>query len=106
MGFREQIVNLLTEVTELPIEEVTLLLAIPPDQKMGDYSFPCFKIGGKKKADEIKEKIGETKFLSEIKVVGPYVNFYLNKSVYCNYSFDLFKYINIITMIADTQYLL
>ena len=81
MGFREQIVNLLTEVTELPIEEVTLLLAIPPDQKMGDYSFPCFKIGGKKKADEIKEKIGETKFLSEIKVVGPYVNFYLNKSV-------------------------
>ena len=62
-------------------------LEIPPDPKMGDYAFPCFTLAKLLKknpveiAKEIKIKVKPNKYISEIKALGPYVNFFVNKSI-------------------------
>src|SRR3972149_2616153 len=67
--------------------ELWNLIEIPPNQEMGDYSFPCFSLAGilKEESHEIalrvREEIGEpsaTDF-EDIQVSGPYVNFFLNR---------------------------
>lgn len=78
MDFRAALIDVLVPLTELSSEDINNLLTVPPDQKMGDYAFPCFKIGGKARADEIVTALEKPAFLSEVKAVGPYVNFYLD----------------------------
>jgi len=62
----------------------------PPDSKLGDIAFPCFKLAGKLKqpppilAQNLKEKlagtISEKVPVKEIKVAGSYLNFVLDKN--------------------------
>mgnify|MGYP006283809661 CR=1 FL=1 len=59
-------------------------LEVPPKKEFGDYSFTCFDIAKKEKkapqqiAKELSEKIKKDDIVSEIKVFGGYVNFYIN----------------------------
>lgn len=78
MNFKEEIIKILSK----ELKSKNIYLEIPPDQKLGDYSFPCFKIGKdpKKEAIKLKNKIKKPKFISEIKTVGPYLNFFLDRS--------------------------
>jgi arginyl-tRNA synthetase len=80
MNFKEELIKLLTKQTKLDKSMVNSLLDVPPNPKMGDYAFPCFKLG-KNMAEKLKEKIKKPKFISQIEVVGPYLNFFLNKTV-------------------------
>lgn len=84
MDFREKIINLLTTETKLLHADVERMLAVPPDPKLGDYAFPCFKLGGNPRdaALQLQKKIKLPSFLSRIDVAGPYLNFYLNKSFF------------------------
>ncbi|MEK7452199.1 MAG: arginine--tRNA ligase, partial [Patescibacteria group bacterium] len=56
-------------------------LSVPPDPKMGDVAFSCFHVAKKQKANpveianEIAAKIGPKGSISQIRAVGPYVNF-------------------------------
>lgn len=83
MGFKQEIIGLLAKQTSLKQEEVENLLAIPPDPKLGDYAFPCFKLGisPKQEAEALKKKIKLPSFLSRIEVAGPYLNFFLNPAI-------------------------
>ena len=83
MNFREQLIELLKKHTSLPKEEITLLLATPPDEKLGDYAFPCFKLGKnpQEEASKLKNKLPETNFLLKIEVAGPYLNFFLHPKI-------------------------
>lgn len=71
----------------LKIEEIEKLIEIPPNQDLGDFSFPCFFLVGKLKKEphqialEIREKIGTPSAVNfdDIQVVGPYVNFFLDR---------------------------
>ena len=40
--FIKEIVNILGEKTDLSKGEIEGLIEVPPDQKLGDYAFPCF----------------------------------------------------------------
>ncbi|MEK6760508.1 MAG: arginine--tRNA ligase [Nanoarchaeota archaeon] len=66
-------------------EEILKLIEIPPSAEMGDYSFPCFSLASKLKqnpnhiAVEIKNKLPAKDF-EEIRVVGAYVNFFIDKN--------------------------
>ncbi|MEK6845736.1 MAG: arginine--tRNA ligase [Nanoarchaeota archaeon] len=82
MDFKQEIITILSKETKLSAEELFLLLAVPPDTKMGDYAFPCFKLGGnpKEQAEKLKAKLKLPDFLEKVEVAGPYLNFYLNKS--------------------------
>lgn len=64
---------------------VELKLEVPPDQKLGDFAVPCFQFSKLLKkdptkiADELKLKLKDKiKGISELKVVGPYLNFYVD----------------------------
>ena len=84
--FVEEIVRLICEETGLPKEEVESLVEIPPDQKLGDYAFPCFVLAKKLKkaptqiAGELTLRLRATDLIEEISASGPYVNFRVDKA--------------------------
>ena len=62
------------------------LIEIPPDQKLGDFAFPCFTLAKilKKSPIEIASELStelSSKFVSEIKANGPYINFFIKKDM-------------------------
>ncbi|MDP2906982.1 MAG: arginine--tRNA ligase [Nanoarchaeota archaeon] len=79
--FEEEIKKILKQATGL--EEINL--EIPPDQKFGDFAFPCFQLSKKLKknpaeiAQELSTKIKPNNYLNEVKAVGPYLNIFVNK---------------------------
>ncbi|MCD4694048.1 arginine--tRNA ligase, partial [bacterium] len=62
-------------------------LVYPPQKEMGDLSLPCFELAKfiKKAPNEValelKEKLKLNKEISEIKIAGPYLNFFVNKTL-------------------------
>ena len=97
---KNQIVNLLSQNIEvLTSEEISQHIEIPPKPEMGDFAFPCFRLAKSYRkappmiAQDLKESIGDQAFLSEIKVVGGYLNFYVDKAQYAQQIID--KYTNV-----------
>ena len=84
--FVEEIVGLISKETGLSKEEVRDLVEVPPDQKLGDYAFPCFVLSKKLKkapnqiAGELALRLKATDLIEEISAVGPYVNFRVDKA--------------------------
>jgi arginyl-tRNA synthetase len=84
--FVEDIIRIISEQVDLPREEVRDLLEIPPDQKLGDYAFPCFVLSKKlrKAPEQIAERLASemkaTELIREISSVGPYINFKVDKT--------------------------
>ena len=68
----------------LGYKEIYDLIEIPPQENMGDFSFPCFQLAKTLRknpaliATELAEKLEDEDFV-EIKNVGPYVNFFLDR---------------------------
>ena len=67
--------------------EIEQLLEVPPQKQMGDYSFPAFKLAAKLKkspkeiAEQIAAKIKLPPEIKEVKLVGPYINFFVNEGM-------------------------
>jgi len=59
------------------------LVVSPPDPALGNYAFPCFKLGRnpKEEAEKLKKKLILPAFISKTEVVGPYLNFFFNTSI-------------------------
>lgn len=80
MNPKQEIISLLKKQGVKDIE-----LSIPPDPKLGDFALPCFKLTKQFKQDPIliaktlAKKISKTKLIKEVKEVGPYLNFFINK---------------------------
>ena len=78
--FREEIIKSLKKEVKTDIG-----LEVPPKPDMGDYAFPCFSLAKIYKknpneiANELSTKIKTNKFITEIKAIGPYLNFFVNK---------------------------
>ena len=78
--FKEEILKAIKKEVK---EDVNL--EVPPKPEIGDYAFPCFSLAKiyKKNPNEIASdlaaKIKKSKYISEIKVIGPYLNFFVNK---------------------------
>jgi len=86
IDLKKEIAKMISECTKIDLEEIKEYIEIPPDDNMGDYAFPCFKLAKALKkapviiASEIKENIkinGE--IIEKIEIVGGYLNFYINK---------------------------
>ena len=79
MDFKEEIATLLKKELK---RDVTL--EVPPDQKLGDFAFPCFSLAKEFKknpaviAQELAQKI-KAPFIDHIDVQGAYLNFFLKK---------------------------
>lgn len=78
--------ELLTSSLDLEYNEILSLLEIPPNREMGDVAFPCFTLAKTYKkapqiiAAELSQGIGND--LVEAKAMGPYLNFYFNRSLF------------------------
>lgn len=80
-AFQEEIIKLLKKETKL--KEISL--EVPKTPEHGDYAFPCFMLSAQYKknpvliAKELAEKIKPSEFIKEVREVGPYINFFINK---------------------------
>jgi len=87
LDYKDLIAGKISSLLEIEKDEVSRLLEIPPKQEMGDYAFPCFQLAKTLRkapnmiANELKDKL-EISEIERIEVLGPYVNFFLNKSVF------------------------
>src|SRR3989344_2822706 len=83
MDYKLELVKLLVKETKLPLTEVTNLISTPPDPKLGDYAFPCFRLGKnpKEEAEKLKAKLKLPDFVAKVEVAGPYLNFFLKNKV-------------------------
>ena len=78
--FKQAIVALLKKRVKQEIS-----LETPPDPKLGDYAFPCFSLAKIEKrnpfeiAKSLAAELKPSLLIKEIKAVGPYVNFFINK---------------------------
>lgn len=85
--FIGHIVSLLKEKIDLPGNEIERLIEIPPDPKMGDYAFPCYTLTKILKkspniiATELSNTLQAIRPITEIKAIGPYVNFFVDKVI-------------------------
>ncbi|GKX30305.1 arginine--tRNA ligase [Vallitalea longa] len=89
MEFEKIVVKILKNViVDLSEKEINDLIEIPSNPEMGDFAFPCFKLAKIFRkapnmiASEVGEKIGPSEYFSNIKIIGAYINFYVNKKKY------------------------
>jgi len=78
--FKKEIIDFLKKETKL--KEISL--DVPPDPVMGDYAFPCFVLAKNKQnpsdiAEKLKEKVPLKGMIKDARVVGPYLNFFVNE---------------------------
>ncbi len=84
MDFRDQLISLLVQATGLSDEEVRNRLAVPPDQKLGDYAFPCFRLNPAygntplEAATMLSQELKLPRFITKVEAAGPYLNFFLD----------------------------
>lgn len=70
----------------LSYDKIYDLIEIPPQDDMGDYSFPCFSLAKIKRqnpaqiASDLKEEIGELETFEKVETLNAYVNFYSDKT--------------------------
>jgi arginyl-tRNA synthetase len=88
MDFKLAVAALAEKPTGLKAEEIAALLEIPPEEDMGDYALPCFKMAKIMRkapgviAQELAQAMEKPEFISEIKSAGGYLNFFLNRGYY------------------------
>jgi len=82
---RNEIISILQKAVSNLKYKAEIKLEIPPEEKMGDFAFPCFSIAkiAKKSPDSIAEDITKTikktSWIEKIERNGAYVNFFIDK---------------------------
>ena len=85
INFKSIISEKIAKEVELDVKEIESYIEIPPNEEMGDYAFPCFKLAKTLRkappviAAELKEKIVADENIEKIEIAGGYLNFYINK---------------------------
>lgn len=82
---KEEVINAILNHVNLDKNEIERLIEIPPNDDMGDYSFPCFQLSKTLRkaphiiAGELADKITKPECIEKICVIGGYLNFYAEK---------------------------
>ncbi len=84
--YKQKISESIGKITKIDEKIIKSFIEVPPDKKMGDYAFPCFKLAKDLKkspnliAEELKDNIEFDKnIIEKVEIVGGYLNFYINK---------------------------
>ena len=87
ISFKSLIAEKIAKEVELDKNEIEGYIDVPPNEDMGDYAFPCFKLAKALRkappaiAEELKGKITADENIDKIEIAGGYLNFYVNKEV-------------------------
>ena len=85
MDYRKHIAEKLSSCG-IDKEEIEAAIAVPPDNKMGDYALPCFKFAKVMRkspvaiAEELKNMFTADDAISEVEAVNGYLNFRVNRT--------------------------
>ena len=89
INFKQKIAQEISKTTNISENQIIEYIEVPTDEKMGDFSFPCFKLAKELRkapaviAQEIKENIKfEEGLMQDIQVVNGYLNFYIAPKEY------------------------
>ena len=88
MDYSRLLAQAVAEASGLAIEDTAAMIEIPADAAMGDYAFPCFRLAKTLRkappaiAAEISEKLVKPDFIAEVRVVGAYINFFIDRVSY------------------------
>ena len=89
INFKNEVAKLISELdNNLDRKEIMSLIEVPPSYEMGDYAFPCFKLAKVFRkapnfiAEDIVCKIGENDYFDKIESKGPYVNFFIDRTIF------------------------
>ncbi|MBQ8828235.1 MAG: arginine--tRNA ligase, partial [Clostridia bacterium] len=90
-GYLADIISKAIDNEKFDTAVVKGMIALPPDDKMGDFAFPCFVLAKEfRKAppmiaasikDAVDTMTDEKDLISKTEVAGGYLNFYLNRKV-------------------------
>ena len=86
LAIAQQILSALPEAS-LEAADVAAMLEVPPDTKLGDYAFPCFKLSKALRkspvmiADQLAATI-QADFLARVESVRGYLNFFIDRAIY------------------------
>ncbi|MDR2903447.1 MAG: arginine--tRNA ligase [Clostridiales bacterium] len=90
MDFKREIAGLLAGVLHLEIDELYQMIELPAKAELGDFALPCFRFAKEMKkapmavAAELKEQIAKPAFIDQILPTGPYLNFFVSKTVFAS----------------------
>lgn len=89
INFKEQIGALLANHIEgLTAEEISGMIEMPADKKLGDYAFPCFRLAKVMRkspaviAKELSEKLVDAEIFESVESVNAYVNMFMSRKVF------------------------
>lgn len=88
MDFIKGISEAISKASGVDINEIENNIEVPAKSEMGDYAFPCFKLAKVLRkappmiANDIMTNIEKPDFVSDIQVVGGYLNFFVDKTVF------------------------
>ena len=89
INFKEKIAEILASAVEgLTLEEITDMIEVPSDSKMGDYAFPCFKLAKAMRkappmiAQGIGEKLKDDPMFEKVESVNAYVNMFVARGAF------------------------
>lgn len=88
MDLKLEIANSIAAVCGVAADEIAAAIEVPANSDMGDYAYPCFKLAKVLRkappliAQEIGEKLQLPVGISEMKIVGAYINFFTDKPYY------------------------
>ncbi len=88
MNYKSEIAKRISEITNVDANTLEEYIEIPPNEELGDFAFPCFKLAKDLKkappiiAAEIKEKLELDDVVDRVDGVGGYLNFFINKKAF------------------------
>lgn len=88
MDFASEIASLIAEAADIDKQIALEAIEVPANKDMGDFAFPCFRLAKVLRkappliAQDITAKIKKPDFISDIQVVGAYINFFTDKTTF------------------------
>lgn len=96
--FVDEIAVQTAQVAGLPEAVVRQLLAVPPDERLGDYALPCFSLAKARRqnpaqvaadlAAGLRPRLEGSARIAAVAHAGPYVNFTLHRPAFIGYTLD------------------
>jgi arginyl-tRNA synthetase len=93
--FVDEIVQMTAQAAGLDMGVVGDLLAVPPDDKLGDYALPCFTLAKQLRknpaqiatdiVDKLQPEVAASERIESVSAAGPYVNFVLRRAAFITY---------------------
>ena len=86
LDFKQEIAKMISKTIDMNENEIKEYIETPKNLKMGDYSFPCFRMAKELKkspveiANQIKDNIEiDNNIIEKLEVLNGFLNIYLNK---------------------------